>query len=189
MTGTQISTIVENRRPGKKSAVPDETLTTDELDRRNRIRQRNKEAAQRVRDRRVQRMQNLETKVAELERERKMLQEDNMILRCALMVKNTESNKAEQAANFAGAANFHRQISNTEPMMGSIVSELDQFSASEPASPIDIYPNGDGQSALLVTSDSAFILTTIRHQIQLTVESEPQRPTSMAHFNAILNSL
>jgi len=178
---------VENRRPGKLAAIPDQQLCPEDLERRNRVRQRNKEAAQRVRDRRLQKMHNLELKIAQLEQEKKMLEEDNMILRCALMVKNSDGKTMRDPT-----VNFHRQISNTDLPIAveNPVMEIEDF---QPAAAgeinIEIYANGDGQSALMLTAETAFVLTPIRHQIQLTVTDEPKRPANLAQFNDILKTL
>ena len=51
------------KRPGRPPAQADETLTEVELERRNKRRKRNREAAQRVRDRRVASMQTLQQMV------------------------------------------------------------------------------------------------------------------------------
>merc|ERR1712130_131818 len=172
-----------SRRPGPKSSVPDESLSAFELDKRNKIRQRNKEAAQRVRDRRVLKLKNLENQIAELEQEKKMLQEDNTLLRCALMAQNKR-----EAGNgtHAQPSNFHRQVSNTD-----IPEEADFGGNFEPSAcyGIEVYENGTGHGALLVNSENAFVLTPLKHQIQLTICNEPKRPTSFYQLNEILNSL
>ena len=51
-------------RPGRKPSRPDEDLGPDELYRRNRRRQRNREAAARIRDKRLSQMNELELKLA-----------------------------------------------------------------------------------------------------------------------------
>jgi hypothetical protein len=59
----------ESRRPGKKAKIPDSELNSKELMRRNRRRARNREAAQRQRDRRLETKNALETKINALETE------------------------------------------------------------------------------------------------------------------------
>ena len=180
-----------SRRPGPKSSVPDESLSPFELDKRNKIRQRNKEAAQRVRDRRVLKLKNLENQIAELEQEKKMLQDDNTLLRCALMAKNKR--EGGNARNDQ-PSNFHRQVSNTdmpdEAEFG-VAEESDFGGNFEPSAcyGIEVYENGTGHGALLVNSENAFVLTPLKHQIQLTISNEPKRPTSVYQLNEILNSL
>merc|ERR1711939_218881 len=72
---------VAKRRPGKEPSLPDSALTTEELDRRNNRRRRNREAAARVRERRMGKMAHLECQVEDLKRDQKLLQDKNDELR------------------------------------------------------------------------------------------------------------
>lgn len=62
-------------RPGKKAKVPDSLLTDKQLISRNKRRARNREAAQRQRDRRLQKNAMLEEKIEKLESENKSWEE------------------------------------------------------------------------------------------------------------------
>ena len=62
-------------RPGKKAKVPDSLLTDKQLISRNKRRARNREAAQRQRDRRLQKSAMLEDKIEKLESENKSWEE------------------------------------------------------------------------------------------------------------------
>merc|ERR1712131_45297 len=62
-------------RPGKKAKVPDSLLTDKQLISRNKRRARNREAAQRQRDRRLQKTALLEEKIEKLESENKSWEE------------------------------------------------------------------------------------------------------------------
>merc|ERR1712131_203352 len=67
-------------RPGKKAKAPDSLLTDKQLISRNKRRARNREAAQRQRDRRLQKSALLEEKIEKLESENKKWEEKYRIL-------------------------------------------------------------------------------------------------------------
>merc|ERR1712113_267076 len=67
-------------RPGKKAKVPDSDLTDKQLISRNKRRARNREAAQRQRDRRLQKSALFEEKIKKLELENKNWEEKYRIL-------------------------------------------------------------------------------------------------------------
>merc|ERR1711962_296675 len=67
-------------RPGKKAKVPDSQLTEKQLLSRNKRRARNREAAQRQRDRRLQKSALFEEKIEKLELENKKWEEKYRIL-------------------------------------------------------------------------------------------------------------
>merc|ERR1712176_974872 len=67
-------------RPGKKAKVPDSDLTDKQLISRNKRRARNREAAQRQRDRRLQKSALFEEKIEKLESENKNWEEKYRIL-------------------------------------------------------------------------------------------------------------
>ena len=67
-------------RPGRKAAVPDEALDEKALNRRNRRRMRNREAAQRQRDRRVSQLNQLQEKNTSLIEENDKLKDDMKIM-------------------------------------------------------------------------------------------------------------
>ena len=64
-------------RPGRKARVADEELSPLELDRRNRRRARNREAAARQRERRTQTLSNLENDIKSLSDENEKLKNEN----------------------------------------------------------------------------------------------------------------
>lgn len=195
--GTPVSTIVENklgfgvnfapRQPAPAAAavfqrqsaggpkIPDSALTPEELFRRNRIRQRNKEAAQRVRQRRAEKIKNLEAKVETLEVEKAALIEENRIFKEKLENGEIQS------------PNFNRQISNTDSPQDELEYVFEPMKTDIPE--LEIYVNGIGKGALLVNAETAFLLTPIGQNIQLTTCTSPQRANSILHLNTILNSL
>merc|ERR1711887_145614 len=63
--------------PGRAPRRPDSQLTPDELERRNRRRQCNREAANRQRDRRVRKVGSLEEQVGKLKNEKEKLTDQN----------------------------------------------------------------------------------------------------------------
>merc|ERR1712062_747276 len=63
--------------PGRAPKRPDSQLSTHELEKRNRRRQCNREAAERQRDRRIRKVLNLEDQVAGLKTEKEKLTEEN----------------------------------------------------------------------------------------------------------------
>ena len=64
-------------RPGRKARIADEELSAIELDRRNRRRARNREAAARQRERRTQILSNLENDIKSLSDENQKLKNEN----------------------------------------------------------------------------------------------------------------
>merc|ERR1712179_276866 len=62
----------EEHRPGKRPSIPDSALTETELIRKNRRRERNREAAARQRDKRNQKVDQFKDKIAKAENERDM---------------------------------------------------------------------------------------------------------------------
>merc|ERR1712157_215941 len=64
-------------RPGRKARIADEELSPIELDRRNRRRARNREAAARQRERRTQTLSNLENDIKSLSDENEKLKNEN----------------------------------------------------------------------------------------------------------------
>jgi len=100
-------------RPGKKAKVPDSLLTDKQLISRNKRRARNREAAQRQRDRRLQKSALLEEKIEKLESENKKWEEKYRILKdkyqklefqLTLERKNRPSNGAIKQANEKNSA-------------------------------------------------------------------------------------
>ena len=100
-------------RPGKKAKVPDSLLTDKQLISRNKRRARNREAAQRQRDRRLQKSALLEEKIEKLESENKKWEEKYRILeekyqklefQLTLERKNRPSNGAIKQANEKNSA-------------------------------------------------------------------------------------
>merc|ERR1739848_180760 len=66
---------------GRAPKRPDSALTQAELERRNRRRARNREAAERQRNRRVAKVATLEDEVAQLRKEKEVLSEENKALK------------------------------------------------------------------------------------------------------------
>jgi len=93
-------------RPGKKSKVPDSHLTEKQLISRNKRRARNREAAQRQRDRRLQKSALLEQKIEKLESENKdwekkykILEEKYQKLEFNLRIEKSKSIGQQRSAN------------------------------------------------------------------------------------------
>merc|ERR1712156_672981 len=80
-------------RPGKKAKVPDSQLTDKQLISRNKRRARNREAAQRQRDRRLQKSALFEEKIAKLELENKNWEEKYRILEDEFQLKMAQRTK------------------------------------------------------------------------------------------------
>jgi hypothetical protein len=68
---------VQKRRPGKQPGRPDSELSAVELERRERRRERNRHAAARCRDRRIGKVQVLETKVSDIKEVNGFLRKEN----------------------------------------------------------------------------------------------------------------
>merc|ERR1712007_264053 len=64
----------EEHRPGKRPSIPDSALTETELIRKNRRRERNREAAARQRDKRNQKVDQFKDKIAKAENEKERFQ-------------------------------------------------------------------------------------------------------------------
>ena len=173
----------QTARPGPKAAVSDAHLSTQQLEKRNKMRQRNKEAAQRVRDRRVQKVKTLEDLVAALESKNKMLELNNQYLQATVVAQNKQLQMQSQLVS-GRHTNFHRQVSNTE-----MPTECD-FGIPEkiPETNIQIYSNGKGQGGILMTEQTAFILSPL-HQLQLTLNSSPQKPQNLNELENFLDAM
>ncbi len=65
------------RRPGRNPEVPDESLDSVQLERRNRRRERNRLAAARCRDRRLRKVDDLESELEATKKEREALRKEN----------------------------------------------------------------------------------------------------------------
>lgn len=163
---------VSKRRPGKEPTLPDSVLSPDELDRRNNRRRRNREAASRVRERRIGKMAHLEKQVDELKSEHKVLEDENDALRRELI-----KLRRQTAPNHARPVHrMTRQISNTEapkpeemPIVPKIEPDVFQSVNSE-----------HKQSAnILFTPGGTFVLTPIRQDIRFDFP-EPQRMRSVS---------
>merc|ERR1712018_434193 len=76
-TGTKANPSIPGRAPKR----PDSALSVAELERRNRRRARNREAAERQRNRRVAKVQTLEDEVAQLRKEKEVLSDENRALK------------------------------------------------------------------------------------------------------------
>jgi len=149
---------VAKRRPGKEPSLPDSALSTEELDRRNNRRRRNREAAARVRERRMGKMQHLELQVEDLKRDQKLLQDKNDELREEL-----RKLKAQSAPSAARPVHrLTRQISNTDaptemPMVPKLENMTEVFHGQTTTT---------NQSNILFTPGGTFVLTPVRQDIR-----------------------
>ena len=178
---SEVTCLVTSSRPGPKAAISDDLLSNDQLEKRNKIRQRNKEAAQRVRDRRVQKVKNLEDLVAALERKNKILEMNNQYLQATVVAQNKQ---LEMQLASTRQMNFHRQISNTE-----LPSENDFVTVEKtPEANVQIFSNGKGQGGILMTHQTAFILSPL-HQLQISLNSSPQKPQNLNELQTFLDAM
>lgn len=187
-TSIRVSTIVKNyqMKPGRKSDISDNMLSAQELCRKEIIRKRNKEAAKRLRSRRIEKMANLEEKLKKVEAEKDALAQDNRLLRCLLMSKKQINQQFQENSG----PQLFRSISNTEIELEKFTDFKEIFQPTQETTTktkFDVYPNATG--ALLVNSLGTFMINPIRHHLQLTIQQEPSQPNSVSELNEILNSL
>jgi len=174
---------VAKRRPGKEPSLPDNQLSHEELDRRNNRRRRNREAAARVRERRMGKMQHLEEQVDELKRDQKKLQDKNEALRQEL--RRLRDQSAPSAAR--PVHRLTRQISNTDqPAEMPIVPKLENMS--------DVFhgqPQVQTPGNILFTPGGTFVLTPVRQDIQFNFPEAHgrYRSASDGDYKKIIQSL
>merc|ERR1712227_1061661 len=152
---------VSKRRPGKEPSLPDSALTAEDLERRNNRRRRNREAAARVRERRLNKMSLLERQIDELKRDQKRLMNENIELK-------------KEVANLrsSGRQRISRQISNTEVFPATSV----QSNAKTPS--------------VLFTPGGTFVLTPVQQNAQFNFpEIKRNRSVSDGEYNKILLNL
>merc|ERR1711970_603382 len=175
---------VAKRRPGKEPSLPDSALSTEELDRRNNRRRRNREAAARVRERRMGKMAHLECQVEDLKRDQKLLQDKNDELREEL-----RKLKAQSAPSAAQPVHrLTRQISNTDaptemPMVPKLENMTEVFHGQTAVS--------NNQSNILFTPGGTFVLTPVRQDIRFDFP-EPavrHRSASDGEYKKIIQNL
>merc|ERR1712046_42466 len=107
-------------RPGKKAKVPDSQLTDKQLISRNKRRARNREAAQRQRDRRLQKSALFEEKIEKLELENKNWEEKYRIL-------EEKFQKVEFQLKMAQKTKFSGHIKRTNQKLESSDSFLNAY--------------------------------------------------------------
>merc|ERR1712046_335200 len=108
-------------RPGKKAKVPDSQLTDKQLISRNKRRVRNREAAQRQRDRRLQKSALFEEKIEKLEIENKNWEEKYRILEEKLQKVEFQL-KMAQRTKFAGPVKRTNQKLESEGQSESFLN-------------------------------------------------------------------
>ena len=149
------------KRPGRDPTMPDEVLSPDELKRRNNRRRRNREAAARVRERRLNKMELLEQQVEDLKREQQILREHNENLKrqlCAIKGKPYTPDAPSEVLPIHQAT---RHVSNTDvpeeaepPIVPKTENEV-----FEPE-PTRVQPR-TSQSSVLWTPGGTFMMTPI----------------------------
>merc|ERR1712046_389910 len=107
-------------RPGKKAKVPDSQLTDKQLISRNKRRARNREAAQRQRDRRLQKSALFEEKIEKLELENKNWEEKYRIL-------EEKFQKVEFQLKMAQRTKFSGPIKTTNQKLESSESFINAY--------------------------------------------------------------
>ena len=116
------------KRPGKSPVRPDETLSKLELERRNKRRKRNREAAQRVRDRRVTRTTELQVQLDALSHQQWKLEEENMQLRNEIskLGQIPIPTQPEIQSSYQPTS-VHRRFSNTHKALQEIPDNENHF--------------------------------------------------------------
>ena len=138
------------KRPGREPTLPDDSLSPEELNRRNNRRRRNREAAQRVRERRLNKMEMLEKQVADLKREQQILRDHNENLKrqlCAM--------KGEPYAEVQPIHQVTRHVSNTD------VPEESSDLPIVPKTENDVFEPEQPKSSLLWTPGGTFVMTPV----------------------------
>merc|ERR1712130_282976 len=176
--GYYVNAVADNgkRRPGREPTLPDNALSAEELARRNNRRRRNREAAQRVRERRLGKMQMLEKQVAELKSDHKSLEAENRRLK---MRGNGDVHRQ------VGHQRVHRRISNTEiPKQFAPPAEIKQEHVNEAFQTVQ-----PDESKILFTPGGTFVLTPLRQETVRFDFPEPEARTTMYHDNGDYNKV
>lgn len=143
------------KRPGKEPSLPDEMLSAEDLYRRNNRRRRNREAAKRVRERRVAKIENLEEQINTLKREHKTLTSENDALKQKLIKLSNLKHNAAKTSN-SEIKHLHmntRRVSNTEidvPIIPKI-EQNDVFESESLPLTLDLKAN---TSSMTTSADS-----------------------------------
>merc|ERR1711973_221371 len=168
---------VSKRRPGKEPSLPDSALTAEDLERRNNRRRRNREAAARVRERRLNKMSLLEKQIHELKRDQERL-----------MNENSELKKEVAHLRSSGRQRISRQISNTELPPENELPVI-------PKTETEVFPATSVQShaktpSVLFTPGGTFVLTPVQQNAQFNFpEVKRNRSVSDGEYNKILLNL
>lgn len=143
---------VLKRRPGKEPSLPDSALSVDDLERRNNRRRRNREAAARVRERRINKMSLLEKQIQELKRDQDRLMNENKALK-----------REVEVLKSSGRHRLTRQISNTELPPENELPIM-------PKSETDVFPTTSQTNtktpSVLFTPGGTFVLTPVAQNAQ-----------------------
>lgn len=182
---------ISKRRPGKEPSLPDTQLSPEELQRRNNRRRRNREAAARVRERRLGKMQKLEDQVEQLKFDQKDLQAENDALRKEVMKlrRQIQPNVARPLHRLT------RQISNTEAPppeeMPMETMQIKQENLNDVFQQQPTNQNGDpNKPTVLFTPGGTFVLTPIRQDVRFDFpETTRPRSVSDGEYKKILLNL
>merc|ERR1712187_315785 len=167
-----------SRRPGREPSLPDHELSAEELKRRNNRRRRNREAAKRVRERRMNRMQQLEKEVQELRSDSETLQRENDRLRKELA-------KLRGQVGTRTAPRLTRQISNTEMPAEFNPPQIKLESNNE------IFQNNQNNQ-ILFTPGGTFVLTPIKQEsmrFDFSVPVDDSKDPNAADYSKIITTL
>lgn len=131
----------EQSKPGPKSKVPDSALTPEELARRIQRRARNREAANRQRDKRNKIQNDLETKVDSLVEENSELKRENSSLRKELEKLRQQIQSQPTSNSFHLQSNTNQQVvysqqASNNGMNGQLVLQLAPIPTQAAGKPI-----------------------------------------------------
>merc|ERR1712187_118883 len=137
--------------------------------------------AQRVRERRLGKMQMLEKQVAELKSDQKSLEAENRRLKMELMKLTGNSNVSEKQ----GPQRVHRQISNTEmPKHFAPPVEIKQECVNEVFQTVQ-----PEESKILFTPGGTFVLTPLKQETVRFDFPEPETKTTLYHDSGEYNKV
>jgi predicted RNase H-like nuclease (RuvC/YqgF family) len=171
-----------SRRPGREPSLPDHELSAEELKRRNNRRRRNREAAKRVRERRMSKMQQLEKQVQELKNDSENLHSENARLRKELAkLRGQVGPRTAQRLN--AGPRLTRQISNTEMPVDLRPPQIKLEN--------DIIHNNQSNQ-ILFTPGGTFVLTPIKQEsmrFDFPVPVDDSKHADTADYSKIITSL
>ena len=119
--GESAKPVAEQHRPGRTPKKRDHEVSQDELKRRNRRREQNKQAAQRQREKRNNKVKGLEEKVEQLTSDNQTLLTENQRLKVELETLRNQQQYNQQQYH---QQQYHQQQENTAQQMFSSNDDL-----------------------------------------------------------------